>query len=368
MMNTASLRAALGLALCISAAPADGQPAPDTSHPPAIIRALYANRAAAQSMKKMRHLIGIADTTEINAIVIDMKDEFGLNFRTSNKEWAKNTGNHGLVSNLRALLDTMKAHDLVPIARLVVFNDSVSARVHPEWTIRTTDGGTWRSKTGAAWVNPYHRGAWDYNIGIAEELAKLGFDEIQFDYIRFPEPYKSLGPQVFPESKDVSKADNLAAFLKEAKTRLNALGVRSTADIFGLVTNVKGPLEIGQWWEKLSPVTDVLLPMTYPSHYPKGTFNIPNPNKDPYKIVKIAIDTARVRDEKLGITAEEHVRPWIQAFSLYKVPYGPEEIKAQKQAIYDAGYDGWVLWSPGSHFDPFIPALEKELVSRKKKN
>jgi hypothetical protein len=333
-----------------------------------IVRALYANRHAVQSAKKMRHLIGIADSTEINAIVLDMKDEFGLNFRTTNKDWAKNTGNHGVAPNLKALLDTMKAHDLLPIARIVVFNDSVTARVHPEWNIRSADGGIWRSKTGAAWVNPYKREAWDYNIGIAEELVKLGFGEIQFDYIRFPEPYKSLGPQVFPDAKGVSKPENLAAFLKEAKTRLNALGVRSTADIFGLVTSVKGPLEIGQWWEKLAPVTDVLLPMTYPSHYPPGSFGIPRPNAEPYKVIRTAIDTARVRNERLGITAEEHVRPWIQAFTLGKPPYGPEQIKQQKQAIYDAGYDGWILWSAGSKFDPFIPALEKELVSRKKKN
>lgn len=333
-----------------------------------IVRALYANRAAGQNLRKMRHLIGIADTTEINAIVLDMKDEFGLNFRSSNAEWRKNAGNHGVVPNLKSLLDTLKAHDLLPIARIVVFNDSVTARVHPDWTIRKTDGEVWRSKTGAAWVNPYQRGAWEYNIGIAEELAKLGFGEIQFDYIRYPEPYKSLGPQVFPDSKGISKPDNLAAFLKEAKTRLNALGVRSTADIFGLVTSVKGPLEVGQWWEKLAPVTDVLLPMTYPSHYPPGSFGLARPNAEPYKVIRTAIDTARVRNERLAITAEEHIRPWIQAFSLGKPPYGPEEIRQQKQAIYDAGYDGWILWSAGSKFDPFIPALEKETVSRKKKN
>ena len=332
-----------------------------------IVRALYANRAAAQNGPKMRHLIAIADSTEINAIVLDMKDEFGLNFRTTNAEWAKNTGNHGVVRNLKALLDTLKAHDLLPIARIVVFNDSVTARVHPEWNIRNTDGGIWRSKTGAAWVNPYKREAWNYNIGIAEELAKLGFGEIQFDYIRYPEPYKSLGPQVFPDSKGVSKPDTLAAFLKEAKTRLNALGVRSTADIFGLVTNVKGPLEVGQWWEKLAPVTDVLLPMTYPSHYPAGSFGIARPNAEPYQIVRTAIDTARVRNERLGITAAEHVRPWIQAFSLGKPPYGASELEEQKRAIYDAGYDGWVLWHPGSKYETFLPGLEKgELVSRKK--
>jgi hypothetical protein len=332
-----------------------------------VVRALYANRSAAQSANKMRRLIAVADTTEINAIVLDMKDEFGLNFRTTNAEWAKNAGAHGAVRNLKALLDTLKAHDILPIARLVVFNDSVTARVHPDWTIRTPDGATWRDKTGAAWVNPYQRGAWDYNIGIAEELVKLGFGEIQFDYIRFPEPYKSLPTQVFPNSKGVSKPDNLAGFLKEAKTRLNALGVRSTADIFGLVTTVKGPLEIGQWWEKVAPVTDVVLPMVYPSHYPRGSFGIARPNAEPYKVMKFALDAAYDRDQKLGIKTPEHVRPWIQAFSLGQPPYGAEEIRQQKQAIYDAGFDGWVLWSPGSKYDAFIPAFEKELVSRKKK-
>ena len=333
-----------------------------------VVRALYANRYASQSLRKMRHLIAIADSTEINAIVLDMKDEFGLNFKTSNAQWAKNAGTAGVVPNLKALLDTMKAHDILPIARIVVFKDSVTSRVHPEWTIKKADGSPWQDKQGLTWVNPYKHELWDYNIGIAEELAKLGFGEIQFDYIRFPEPYKSLPPQVFPDSKGVSKPDNLAAYLKEAKTRLNAAGVRSTADIFGLVTTVKGALEIGQWWEKVAPVTDVVLPMVYPSHYPRGSFGIDRPNAEPYKVIRTAIDTARVRNERLGITAEEHVRPWIQAFSLGKPEYGPEEIRQQKQAIYDAGYDGWVLWSPGSKFDPFIPALEKELVSRKKKN
>jgi hypothetical protein len=351
-----------------AAKPAASAASPDSgAKAPAIIRALYANRYAAQSTKKMRHLIGIADSTEINAIVIDMKDEFGLNYRPSNAEWQKNAGVAGTIPNLRGLLDTLKAHRIVPIARLVVFKDSVTARIHPEWTIRKTDGSVWRDKKGIAWVNPYQRALWAYNIGVAEELAKMGFAEIQFDYIRFPEPYKSLPQQVFPDSKNVSKPDNLAAYLKEAKTRLNAVGVRSTADIFGLVTTVKGPLEIGQEWEKVAPNTDVLLPMVYPSHYPAGSFGLAHPNAEPYKVIKFAIDTARLRDEKLGIKAEEHVRPWIQAFSLGKPAYGPEQIEAQKKAIYDAGYDGWVLWSPGSKFDAFVPALEKELVSRKKK-
>jgi hypothetical protein len=242
----------------------------------------------------------------------------------------------------------------------------VTARVHPEWTIRRQDNSIWRDKPGLAWVNPYHRALWDYNIGVAEELARLGFGEIQFDYIRFPEPYASLPKQVFPDNKGVSKPDVLAAFLKEANTRLDKVGARTTADVFGLTTTVNGALEVGQSWEKLSPTVDVMLPMVYPSHYPRGSLGLASPNAAPYDVLKIALTRARERDAKLGITTPEHVRPWLQAFTLGKPPYGAAEIEAQKKGTYDAGYDGWVLWSPGSKYEPFVPALEKTLVSRKK--
>jgi len=331
-----------------------------------IVRALYVNRFAAQSTKRMRQLIQVADETEINALVIDMKDEFGLNFKTANAEWARNAGTAGTVRDLRGLLDTLRAHKILPIARLVVFKDSVTARVHPEWTIRRQDNSVWRDKKGLAWVNPYHHELWNYNIGLGEELAKMGFGEIQFDYIRFPEPYASLPKQVFPGSDGVSKPDVLAAFLKDANARYDKLGVRTTADIFGLVTTVGGPLEVGQWWEKISPQVDVVLPMVYPSHYPRGSFGLASPNAEPQKVISIAITRARERDQKLGITTPEHVRPWLQAFTLGKPPYGPAEIEAQKRGAYESGYDGWVLWSPGSKYEPFLPALEKELASRKR--
>jgi hypothetical protein len=331
-----------------------------------VVRALYVNRFAAQSQKRMRQLIQIADETEINALVIDLKDEFGLNYHPSNAEFARNAGTSGVIRNLPALLDTLRAHKILPIARLVVFKDSVTARVHPEWTIRKQDGSIWRDKKGLAWVNPYHHELWDYNIGVAEELGRMGFGEIQFDYIRFPEPYPSLPTQVFPDNKGVPKPDVLASFLKDAHGRLSKLGVRTTADIFGLVTTVGGPLEVGQWWEKLSPNVDVVLPMVYPSHYPRGDLGLAVPNAEPYKVLSISLKRARQRDEKLGIKQPEHVRPWLQAFTLGKPPYGPAEIEAQKKGTYDSGYDGWVLWSPGSKYEPFLPALEKTLVSRKK--
>jgi hypothetical protein len=335
---------------------------------PPVIRALYVNRFAVQSRKRLGELIAIADSTEINGLVLDAKDEFGLNYKSADPKLARNAGNsHGVVSDMKAVLDTLRAHNIYSIARVVVFKDPVAAALNPSWTIKSPEGAVWRDEKGNAWVNPYNKEVWAYNLGVAEELAKLGFDEIQFDYIRFPEPYKRLAKQVFPGGDGVAKPDNIANFLKEAKTRLNAHGVPSTADIFGLVTTVRGPLEVGQWWEKISPNVDVVLPMVYPSHYPKGSLGVAHPNAQPYEIVKKAIVAARERDEKLGIKTAEHVRPWIQAFSLYGVDYGPEQIRQQKKAIYEAGYDGWVWWHPGSKYEIFLPSLEKKLESRKAK-
>jgi hypothetical protein len=308
----------------------------------------------------------LADSTEINAFVIDIKDEFGLNYASADTMVQRNAGSAGTIGNLRALLDTLKAHQILAIARIVVFKDSVTARVHPQWTIRTGTGGVWRDKQGLTWVNPYSRQLWDYNVRIAEEVVRLGFGEVQFDYIRFPEPYKSLPPQVFPGSNGLGKPEALAEFLTYAKARIGTLGVRTTADVFGLVTSLAGALEIGQQWEVLAPRVDVMLPMVYPSHYPRGAFGVARPNAEPYKIVFAAINRARERNEKLGIRSVEHVRAWLQAFSLGQPPYGAAEIRAQKQAVYDAGFDGWVLWHPGSRYEPFVPGLERELVSRKK--
>jgi hypothetical protein len=349
-----------------AAAPAHTAPArtalPDTG----IVRALYVNRWAVQSAKRMRELIAICDSTEINALVIDMKDEFGLNFASHDSAVSRNAGRAGRVPHLERLLDTLKAHHILAIARVVVFKDSVAARLNPQHVIRKPDGTPWHDKKGLTWVDPYDRVIWEYNVRVAEELAHLGFDEIQFDYIRFPEPYKSLPPQVFKDAKGVTKPRALADFFRAACPRVHAQGARCTADVFGLVASVPGPLEVGQQWSELAPVTDVLLPMVYPSHYPPGSFGVAHPNGAPYTIVLGAVTDAHHRDLKLGITSPIHVRAWLQAFTLGKPRYTAHEISEQKRAVYDAGYDSWTLWHPGSEYELFLPALEKTTVSRKK--
>jgi hypothetical protein len=236
-----------------------------------VVRGLYVNRFAAQSPRKMRTLIALADSTEINAFVIDIKDEFGTNYASVDTLVRRNAGRAGVIPDLAALLDTLRAHHIMPIARIVVFKDSVAARLNPAWTIRKADGTIWRDKKGLAWVNPFDRALWEYDLRVAEEVARLGFREVQFDYIRFPEPYKSLPPQVFPGAGDGKKPVVLAEFLQAAHDRLQKLGVRTTADVFGLVTSVTGALEVGQQWERLAPAADVLLPMVYPTPTPIRT-------------------------------------------------------------------------------------------------
>jgi hypothetical protein len=328
------------------------------------VRGLYVFRFAANA-RRMKKLLAIADSTEINAFVIDVKDEFGLNFNPTDPLLKRNAGTQSKATHLAEVVDTIRAHGILPIARIVVFKDSVTARNNPDHTIRKADGSPWHDKKGQTWVNPYANAIWEYNFRVAEEAIKMGFGEIQFDYIRFPEPYKSLPPQVFPEQKGRTKPQVLAEFLSAARERFAKLGVRTTADIFGLVTTVGGALEVGQKWEPISQSVDAVLPMVYPSHYPPGSFQLPHPNADPYDVIHIAISRARERDEKLGIKGE-HVRPWLQAFSIGLPKYGAHEIEEQKRAVYDSGYDGWILWEPGTRYDKFIPAFEKTLVSRKK--
>jgi hypothetical protein len=364
-MRRVSLCAALVLCgAMIAARPSAAQRAVPSDS--LIVRALYVNRSAAQSPRRMRKLIAIADSTEINAFVIDMKDEFGLNYESKDPMVARNAGRGGRIPHLAELLDTLKAHDILAIARLVVFKDSVAARLNPDHVIHQPNGQPWHDKKGLAWVDPYDTTIWEYDTRVAEEMARMGFAEIQFDYIRFPEPYRSLPPQVFGDANGRTKPQALAQFFETACPRVRKLGARCTADIFGLVTTVPGALEVGQAWEPLSPVTDVLLPMVYPSLYPHGAFGIHRPNAEPYRVVYTAAARAHARDLKLGITSQAHVRPWLQAFTLGAPRYGAREVEEQKRAVYDAGYDSWTLWNPGSVYEPYLAGLERTTVSRRR--
>jgi hypothetical protein len=356
------------------AAPADtlaaAPPPPTAPSPraraPAQIRGLYINAYAAGSSARLPRLLAIADTTEINAFVVDVKDERGIRYR-SEVELAMELAQAGevMIRDLRVLVDTLKAHDIYTIARIVVFNDPILSQARQEWSIRQPNGSIWRDRGGHSWVSPWDRRVWDYNLSIAEEVARAGFDEIQFDYVRFPEQFRSLPPQVHPAAQG-DRTDAIAAFLNQAKERLHPLGVTVTADVFGLSPNTFDDVGIGQQWETLAAITDHMLPMMYPSHYfPTHLPNVPRPNAMPYETVYKSAGMARIRNDRLREAGLEPARVivWLQAFQAPwlrdGVEYGPEEIRRQKQAVYDVGFEDWILWHPGSRYEPFLAGLER---------
>lgn len=347
-------------------------PSPRADAPPQI-RGLYLNAYAAGSRTRLPRLIAVADTTEINAFVVDVKDERGIRYRTD-IELAAELAQDGevMIRDIAGLADTLRAHNIYSIARIVVFNDPILSTAKPDWSIKRADGGLWLDRTGNSWVSPWDERVWEHNIAIAEEVARAGFDEIQFDYVRFPEQFQSLPPQVHPHAKG-DRTDAIAAFLNEAKRRLHPLGVTVTADVFGLSPNTYEDVGIGQQWETLAAIADHMLPMMYPSHYLATHLpGVPRPNAMPYETIFKSAGMARIRNDRLREMGVEPARiiVWLQAFQATwlrdGVEYGPEQIRLQKNAVYDVGLDDWILWHPGSQYEPFLAGLERTTESRAK--
>jgi hypothetical protein len=334
---------------------------------PPIIRGLYVNAYKAGSGKHRGRLIEIADQTEINAFVIDMKDERGLHYLSELELQNELTDDREItIRNPRAFIDTLKAHDIYLIARIVVFKDPILSKAHPDWSVQKPGGGLWVDKAGNTWVSPWDERVWDYNLDIAEEVARLGFDEIQFDYVRFAEPYRSLPTQVHPRARG-DRTDAIAAFLLEARRRLHPLGVTVTADVFGLSPNEGGDVNIGQQWETISAIADHILPMMYPSHYfPTHLPGVQRPDLMPYDVLYKSAGMAKWRSDQLQQAGVRPARviPWLQAFSATWLgrnhqTYGPEQIRQQKRGVYDVGLEDWVLWHPGSNYEHIVAGLEQ---------
>lgn len=334
---------------------------------PDSVRALYVNGWAAGSRSRMAGLIAIADSTEINAFVIDLKEsDTYLTYDSTGIALAREIGADQRPASkwLPALVDTLQAHGIYPIARIVVFKDRMLAEKKPELAIRDAGGGVWKDQKGKPWVNPYDRRVWDYNIAIAREALDMGFSEVQWDYVRFPDVTATMrGTMRFPESAGKSPAENIRDFIVYSKEQLASYQVPVTADVFGLVTHMANDVGIGQNWERVISVADVVLPMSYPSHYYTGLYGFKVPHANPYQIVRLAMTDAVERTEFLrdsaGATVGE-VMPWLEAMSIRGLTYGAAEVREQIQAAYDAGLKSWALWNPGSKFEPFLAALRPE--------
>ncbi|MFN8574785.1 MAG: putative glycoside hydrolase [Gemmatimonadaceae bacterium] len=331
---------------------------------PDSVRALYVNAWAAGSRARVRDLIRIADATEINAFVIDVKEsDTFLAYTGTSIPLAREIGaDKRPASNwMPELLDTLHAHQIYPIARIVVFKDRMLAEQKPDLAIRHVNGGVWRDNKGGAWVNPYDRRVWDYNIAIAREALTMGFSELQWDYVRFPDVTAHMRTvMTYPGSNNVSHADNIRAFILYAKEQLREFQAPVTADVFGLVTHLDDDVGIGQNWEKVITAADAVLPMTYPSHYYTGLYGFQRPHANPYEVVRLAMTDAVERTRWMRDSAKApvgEVRTWLEAMSIRGMHYGPAEVRRQIQAAYDAGVKSWALWNPGSRFTEFEDAL-----------
>ena len=321
------------------------------------IRGLYVNAWAAGSERRMTTMLEIAETTEVNALVIDIKDATGFISHATDVPLAKEIGADGeiRIRDLPGLLDRLEAAGVYPIARIVVVKDPLLAAARPETAVQDTAGGVWVDSKNIVWQNLFNEDLWSYNIALAREVAEMGFPEVQWDYIRFPDaPASDMARAVFTEGESERRVDAVRGFLRHAEQELADLPVRSTADVFGVTTSFRRDVGIGQVWESFIDVVDVALPMVYPSHYWEGSFGYTDPNAYPYEVVYAALRDALRRSgavEGAGLT-----RPWLQDFSLGSPVYGPAEVRAQIQATYDVGLNEWILWNSSTRYS--LAALE----------
>jgi len=304
----------------------------------------------------MDQLVDLVDQTELNAMVIDIKDDLGyITYKTDNSDLIKWGKPQPFIRDIDALMARLQKHDIYPIARIVVFKDTILAKKHPELSFRHKDGSVWSNGKGDSFVNPYNKEVWDYNIEIAKEAAKLGFKEIQFDYVRFPEGFEKRADSLIYTKNEMSRVDAVSSFVKYAKEQLEPLGVRVSVDIFGYAASVPAAEGIGQDFVKISDNVDVISPMIYPSHYTTGWFNAKDPDKAPYQTIKGAVQDTQTKLAELG-EKQPIIRPWIQDFTAswlgsgHYIKYGKHEVEEQIRALKEMKVDEFLLWNASNRY------------------
>jgi hypothetical protein len=311
-------------------------------------KALYLSAYGIGSATLRGAALKLIDNTELNALVIDIKGDRGLvPFRSASVLAAGLSQALVTVGDMPALMKMLRARGLYLIARIVVFKDEPLAAAQPQWTVRDRHGGVWKDREGLPWIDPFRREAWERNLALAEEAAQLGFDEVQFDYLRFPDATGLVFSEPDTEERRITAING---FLDAAQRRLMRHNVFIAADIFGYVAWNSNDTHIGQQLEAVAPHVDYLSPMLYPSGF---TFGIPghrNPVAAPYDIVFDSLQRAQQRTGLPGV----RFRPWLQAFRDYAFDrriFGEREIRLQIEAAEAAGTDGWMLWNAHNRYD-----------------
>ncbi|GIP53155.1 putative glycoside hydrolase [Paenibacillus vini] len=305
---------------------------------------------------RLNTLIDLVDSTELNSMVIDIKDDAGyITYKTDNPELQKLGKPQPFIRDLDGLMARLEKHEIYPIARIVVFKDTILAKKNPELSFRNSDGTVWSNGKGDSFVNPYSKEVWDYNIEVAKEAAKHGFKEIQFDYVRFPEGFEKRADSLKYTKNELSRIDAVAAFVEYAREQLKPLGIKVSVDIFGYAASVPAAEGIGQDFVKISNQVDIICPMIYPSHYTTGWFNAKDPDKAPYQTIKGAIIDTQKKLDPLG-EEQPIIRPWIQDFTAswlgkgHYTKYGKHEVEEQIRALSEMKIDEYLLWNASNRY------------------
>ncbi|MNS53689.1 hypothetical protein D3C72_864510 [compost metagenome] len=305
---------------------------------------------------RMEQLLNLTDKTDLNAMVIDLKDDSGyITYPTTNQELLKYGKPQSFIRDIHGLMDRLKKHNVYPIARVVVFKDTVLAKKHPELSFRQSNGSVWSNGKGDSFVNPYSKEVWEYNVAIAKEAAALGFKEIQFDYVRFPEGFEKRANTLKYIKDDKSRVDAVSSFVDYARKELEPLGVRISVDIFGYAASVPAAEGIGQDFTKISKNVNVISPMIYPSHYTAGWFGTKDPDKAPYQTIKGSMADTHKKLDPLG-EKKPIIRPWIQDFTAswlgsgHYSKYGKHEVEEQIRALKDMKVDEYLLWNANNRY------------------
>lgn len=330
---------------------------------PQAVKAIYMTSWVAGTPKWRAELAEFVKKTEINTIVVDIKDYSGkVAFDTENNLVKSASSEEIRIKDLKEFIKTLHDSGIYAIARITVFQDPVYAKYNPKIAVQTKAGPTWKDKKGLSYIDPSAEEFWNYIVAIGKSAEKIGFDELNFDYIRFPSDGNMkdiafpVSQKVWEETQPTTPSFNsslakeilLENFFKYLHKELGRIGVPISADVFGMVmTNYDG-LNIGQVLEKIYPYFDYVSPMVYPSHYPPTFQGFQNPAAHPYEVVKYSMDKGVAR----MVTASSSplkLRPWLQDFDL-GATYDATKVRAQIQATYDAGLTSWMIWDPSNEY------------------
>ena len=322
-------------------------------------KALYLSFYGVGSKALRDPALKMIEETELNALVIDVKGDRGMIPYRSSVALSAEIGGQRIITvrDIDGLLSSFKEKGIYTIARIVVFKDDLLATARPDLAVKTPAGGVWRDREKLAWVDPFRKEVWNYNIQIAEEAAKLGFDEIQFDYVRFPD---SRSPRFSQPNTEEGRVQAIAGFLKEAKSRLAPYNVFVAADIFGYVCWNLNDTDIGQKLDPIASAVDYLSPMLYPSGFQFGIPGYRNPVQNPYEIIYQSLKKAQERTKISSV----RFRPWLQAFKDYafdRRQFNGKELRDQISASEKFGSQGWMLWNPVNQYTTASESLKKDV-------